>query len=541
MILLLFLLTFEEKAFGTLGAGGEVSQIQANMDVKDLHLKVKIDPKEKTVSGVAEWGVFLKHKLPNQLEWDLYDGFTVTSVTGDGDSALSFQQKGHKLFVDLPQESAREWRIRIEYSGKPLVAANPPWRGGFTWAKTDSGDPWVAVSCQGEGAKVWFPAKDVMGDKIEGVQLEFTVPEALYCAANGTLAEITHAGKGWHTFHWRSDYPINGYNISFGLADYDVIKDVFKGPDSSETPVAFYYLKEYQKADQVPGDTRDYPTKVRSLVSEFKRYLAFYANHYGPFPFSEDKAGVVHTPYLGMEHQTINAYGNHFKMEQGYDWLLLHELGHEWWGNKVSLYDWRDLWIHEGICTYATGVFLEETQSMEAAHQFFAGLRKTLSNKKPIVGAKNTSTSDAYSLDVYNKGALTLHSLRFLLGKALVDQILKGFAMSPSGTHLHPVDTGEFIALAEAISGRELGWFFDQYLNKAGLPQLTSERVGQRLNLSWDNANFEMPLQVRVIHEGTTRFHRVIMHEGKGYLELPQGAQYNVDPDDWVLKNHAGN
>lgn len=541
MLLLLFFLAFEDKPFGTLGAGGEVSAIQANMDVKELHLGVKIDPGKKNLSGFADWTVLLKNPSLLQLEWDLFSGFKVISVTGQNDQVLTFRRENHKLFVDLPPDGPREQHIRIEYAGQPLEAKNPPWQGGFTWAKTDSGQPWVAVSCQGEGAKVWFPTKDIMGDKIEGFQLDLTVPKPLFCAANGTLESVLPAEDGWHTFRWQSDYPINGYNISFGLADYAVIEDTFEGPDGDETPVAFYYLKEYQKADRLPGDDRDYATKAADLVEEFKKYLSFYARFYGPFPFAEDKAGVVHTPYLGMEHQTINAYGNHFKIEQDYDWLLLHELGHEWWGNKVSLHDWRDLWIHEGICTYSTGVFLEEVQGMEAAHQFFAGLRRTLANKKPIVGEKNTRTSDAYSLDVYNKGALMLHSLRFLLGKTHVDQILKDFAMSPSGTYLHPVDTGDFIALAETISERELDWFFEHYLFRAGLPQLTTERTGQKLLLAWDSEQFEMPLEVRVIHNGETRFHRVPMPGGKGELELPQGGQYNVDPNDWVLKNHAGN
>lgn len=536
MSFIFLLFFFNEKAFGTLGAGGPLSDIQANMDVKNLYLSLKVDPTKQEISGFAEWDVVLKSSDPHKLEWDLFEKLKVSRVSRDGQD-LNFEQKGHKLWVALGEETAAKYRIRIEYQGTPLEAARPPWRGGFTWAKTDQNNHWIAVSCQGEGAKVWFPAKDQMGDKIEGMRLDLTVPEGLFAAANGLLIERTKPAEGWETFRWESQYPISPYNISFGIAEYGIDKDVFKDEEERETPVVYYFLKEHQKADQIEGDTRDFQTKRRDLIKEFKRYLSFYSRFYGPFPFYEEKAGIVQTPYLGMEHQTINAYGNNYKMKDGYDWLLLHELGHEWWGNKVSVHDWRDFWIHEGICTYSTAVFLEETQSLEKAQQYLAGLRKTLSNTKPILGKPQATTTESYSLDVYYKGALMLHSLRFLVGKKALDGVLKTFAMNPSNTYLHPADTEGFIEHAEQQTGRELDWFFDQYLKKAALPQLSVNKVDQQLQLSWDSATFEMPIEVRLIVEGETRFQRLPMTKGKAELTLPKGAQYHVDPNNWVLKS----
>lgn len=537
MILLYFVLLFSEKTFGTLGAGGPISDLQANMDVKHLYLQLKMDPTHKTIEGKAEWDVVLRNPQLRKLEWDLYSGLVVSHVTSEQQN-LDFKQDGHKVFITLPDQPSPKISVRIHYAGQPFEAINPPWQGGFTWVKTDQGSPWVAVSCQGEGAKVWFPAKDQIGDKIEGFRLEFTVPEGLVCAANGRLIETTQPQPGWTQFTWVSDYSVNPYNISFGLGDYGLQEDLFKDRENRETPVAFYYLKHHQKSDQITGDTRSFQQKRDDLVQEFMRYLDFYARHFGPFPFQQDKAGIVQTPYLGMEHQTINAYGNHFKMVDGYDWLLLHELGHEWWGNKVSVADWRDFWIHEGICTYSTAMFLEETKGIEGAFTFLTGLRKQISNAKPIVGPPQSTTSESYSLDVYYKGALMLHSLRFLLGKAALDDILKTFATSPATTYLSAVTTEDFISLTERISEQDLRWFFDRYLYQAELPSLSVTKKGKNLHLAWDSEAFPMPIEIQLKHKGKTTFHRIKMPRGKGTLALPKNASYSVDPRSWVLKSN---
>lgn len=535
MIFLLFMLAFNDKPFGALGAGGPISPIQANMDVKNLHLSLKIDPKTQTIDGFASWKVQLKDSGLKKLEWDLFSGLKVKAIKTEG-QPLNFKQDGHKILVDLPNEDQRDWTVRIEYAGTPFEAIRPPWQGGFTWSKTDQGTPWVAVSCQGEGAKVWFPSKDHMSDKIEGIKLEFTIPQNLYIAANGILTEQSEAVDGWTTFTWESQYPISPYNISFGLGEYGIEEDIFKDKNGLETSVVYYYITPHQKADQIPHDERDFATKRKVLIEEFKKYLDFYSRFYGHYPFYEDKAGIVQTPYLGMEHQTINAYGNHYKMENGYDWLLLHELGHEWWGNKVSLRDWRDFWIHEGICTYATAVFLEESQGLETALLHMQNLRPQLSNKKPIVGKANATTSDSYTLDVYYKGALMLHSLRYLLGKSTLDRILYEFAMSPSGTYLNSVTTDDFIHLANEISERDLQWFFNRYLYKSDLPRLTTELSDGVLNISWDSQTFNMPVEVRIKQQEQTHTHRVSMEHGKGQIPIPKDASYAVDPHNWILK-----
>ena len=531
---ILLLVCLVQHPFGTLEFGGELSAVQSAMDVTYLDLSLTIDPERHWLEGWAELEILLDDPSVDRVELDLLDAFSISAVTLDG-RETRYERAGHKLFIPLPRDRGDRVRTHIAYQGHPLEAKRPPWEGGFNWSTTESGQPWVGLSCQGEGGKVWYPSKDHPSDKIDRARLRITLPEPLYCAANGLLQSIEAAREGWRTFDWRTDYPISVYNLTVNIADYAILERTYTG-ENGDMPVLLYVLKESQAADRQDGDPRDYQQKQADLLDMTLDYLAFYAKHFGEYPFIGEKFALAHTDYLGMEHQTINSYGNHFRVEDGYDWLLLHEMGHEWWGNKVSVTDWRDFWIHEGICTYATGMYLEEKQGFAAALAFFQDLAGEVTHRRPLAGKEPATASQAYQADVYNKGALVLHALRFLLGKRLVERILEAFANDPRHTYLKTVTSADFIAQANQIAGEPLEWFFNPYLYESEPPLLFARREGESLHLRWQSASFTMPVEVRIGGEGGSRYRRIAMVGGEGSLDLPAGVAVDLDPREWVMK-----
>ncbi len=529
----LAMLFYQEAA--SLASGGPLSPNQAAVDMRYLDLALKIDPDTKTIAGVATLHFQTLRNL-SVLELDLVPSLTVEKAVMDG-REFAFERKAHKIFIRLPKSHPNPARVSLTYSGSPHEATRPPWSGGFNWSRTDGGRPWVGVSCQGEGGKLWFPCKAHPSDKFEGARLAITVPEGLYCAANGLLQQIVPAEDGWRTFVWETKYPISTYNLSINIADYEVMERTYSG--SREMPVIFYVLKEYQQGDQVPEDGRSYAQKKKDLLDAAVEYLHFFARFYGEYPFIEEKFGIAHTHYLGMEHQTINSYGNHFKIADDHDFLLFHEMAHEWWGNKISVADWADFWIHEGIGTYTSMVYLEDRFGLDRAVQYMERLSHSISNQKPLVPKKNAVSADVYSLDVYYKGALVLHTLRYLIGKPTLDHILRTLAQTPRLTYQPVVNTDHFIRISEALSGMDLSWFFQAYLYRADLPKLHVRREGARLELTWEPGNFPMPIELELQAGGQKTLERVPFPDGKARIELDAGATYRIDPKNWVLKEIA--
>ena len=230
--------------------------------------------------------------------------------------------------------------LEIKYGGKPPTAKRPPWDGGFTWGKSKDGHHWIGVSCPANGAHIWYPCKEHPSDKPNGVDLSITVPEPLMVAANGLLQAVDSQGDKWTTWRWRTEYPISTYNVNFTIGYFEMVEKTGYILDEP-LPLVFYVLPEARDG-------------AVALLNEAENYLNFYARNFGQYPWMEEKFGLVHTPYWGMEHQTINAYGNDYKKtKRGYDFLMFHEMGHEWWGNYLSVADWSDFWIHEGFDTYA--------------------------------------------------------------------------------------------------------------------------------------------------------------------------------------------
>ncbi len=513
-----------------LDVGGRLSENQASINTKEMRLALEIDPESETISGFAETRYEILNPNLKSLDLELVDSLTVKAVTIDG-KPRPFKQGNNKLSIGLPEELGASVLARIDYGGKPTVAKRPPWDGGFNWSKTDSGQPWIGVSCQGEGGQVWYPCKGHQVDKIEGLTLEITVPEPLYCAATGLLQKIEPARPGWRTFHWTSKYPISSYNVNISIADYQIVEGTLKA--SKDMPVVLYMLKEYQKADQESGP-EPYAEKIETLKNQAIQYLTVLGKLYGEYPFLDEKFGLAHTHYLGMEHQTLNAYGAHFVQRNGLDGLMIHEMGHEWWGNKLTAGDLADFWLQEGICTYSTGAYMEETAGLEAALGYYRSLWFRISNSKPIVQGKDITEKQAYFPDIYGKGALVIHALRWLLGKEALDKTLYSVMNDPKLTYANTASTADLIATAERLGGRELDWFFQRYVYTAAPPALNHWQANGVLHLRWDDVNFPMPIELELTKGEEVRYERIELPSGAADYPIPTGTTVKVDPRQWV-------
>jgi aminopeptidase N len=523
-------------------SGGVLMPEQAAYDVKHYDLSVTPNIEEQTIKG----SLMVRARILKPIDkfvLDLDYPFTVDSaaIAGKTLAALPFERREGKIWISLPKlmKKGEQVEIYINYHGKPKIAPNPPWVGGFVWSKTADGSPWVATAVQNDGADLWFPVKDHPSDKPDTFAMHFTVPANLVAASNGKLQSVVDNKDGTKTFNWFVSQPISNYCIALNIAPYKVVEDNVKSVSGEMIPIQFYVLPQ----DEAKG---------QSLVDLLKKYVAFFESYLGPYPFRADKIGIAETPHLGMEHQTITAYGNGFKYNKnGDDWLLFHEFGHEWWANLVTAPDWNDFWIHEGFESFMDTLYVEKTQGKEA---YFAAMKaryKGLHNLKPVAPREAQTTTQIYMLppeytksdgDIYGKGALILNTLRFYLGdeaffKALRRTTYPTAAMEKvtDGKQFHFETTDDFMRTAERESGKKLDWFFELYLRQPALPVLIAETKSNQLILHWEtpkNMPFPMPVEVKIGDE----IKRYEMRNGTATIQLPPNAKYTIDPNGWVLK-----
>ena len=507
-------------------SGGKLSKNQSAIDINHYDIRLKVDPYRKTIGGT----VFISFLLiggADQIEIDLLKSYNVSSALINKMS-LSFAQKNHKVFIENPGlELFKNHILEIKYSGKPPVAENPPWNGGFTWETSEDGHPWIGVSCQANGAYIWYPCKEHPSDKPEGVDLYITVPEPLTVAGNGLLQSVSPEGEKWSTWHWKTEYPISTYNVNFTIGYFETVELTGYILDKP-LKMVYYVLPEKRSG-------------ARQLLKDAEDYLNFYARHFGQYPWMKEKFGLVHTPYWGMEHQTINAYGNDYKKTKlGYDFLMLHEMGHEWWGNYLSVADWADFWIHEGFDTYAEALFVEEKYGQEAAKNFINNrYKKNIQNKKLVVPPRNTSTQYKTDNDIYYKGAHILHTLRYLIGDEILEQSLKEFIHMPKELPHNQTSTEEFISLMLENTGENIRWFFDHYLYKSELPTLMVEekiiKEKKFIDLWWKDDGFIMPVEISFNSYDGKRERKMKLTNSPTRIAIPKKSELKIDPNDWLL------
>jgi aminopeptidase N len=548
ILVFFFLHSLSYAQYDILDTGGPLIPEQIAYDVHHYDLKLEILPDEKFISGTLRMTAEIK-QATGRIAMDLDTLLTIHSMTEikkGKHQKISYIRESGRIWVNLGTERQVDETLvlAINYYGKPRVAKRPPWDGGFTWARTSSGGHWIATTCQGEGADLWWPNKDHVSDKPDSMDLHITVPENLVVATNGKLVseerpDNNRDKKRIKIYHWKVTTPISSYNIALNIAPYEVLHDEIKSVNGHTFPVVFYVLPE----DVENG---------RKLLPEIIDHVKWFEQLLGPYPFQQDKYGVAQTPHLGMEHQTIIAYGANFNngsMTAGQDWgfdaLHQHELAHEWWGNLLTNADWKDMWLHEGFGMYMQPLYAEHLFGKKVYHRYMATAR-FFSNRLPIAPRESKYGKQIYQAPIYTKGAWVLHTLRYYLGDEQFFESLKQFAypgsekyrdstfQSLDGRQVRFVSTDDFVETVEKVSGQEMDWFFEVYTRQAKLPVLLSNVRDGKLHLRWQVPNdlpFSMPVEVKL---GLEVKRYTIPPEGL-VIPFKKGDQPEVDPDRWVL------
>ncbi len=507
-----------------LDSGGKLLPSMAAYDVRHYDLAVRVEPTERRISGVNTVSVVVLEPI-ERFEINLDDRLKVSEVSSDGTSC-EYRHGDGLISVELPRPwAAGEQRsVTIRYSGEPKVALRPPWIDGFVWSETPSGAPWIGVTGQGDGGDNWWPCKDHPSDEPdEGMDIALTVPADLVGLSNGRLIEKVGNDDGTVTTRWRVSYPINNYLVTVNIAPYVRIEERYEGIDGTlDEPLVFWALPEYEQY-------------ARNTWKQMPKILEVLGRRFGEYPFFDDKFAVAHAPYYGMEHQTLVAYGALFTdNDYGFDDLLLHEVAHEWWGNKITVSDWADFWIQEGFATYAEAIFVLDTLGEKRYLDYMARIRQRIDNDQPIVRGKDLTSSEAYTGDIYFKGAWVLHTMRWLLGDEDFFEIIWRFANDPEYAY-GLVTTGDLVDLTADVSGRDMDWFWQRYVYRAEEPRWSLQRKPEgdreRITISWDDSSFELPLPVRVADE----ILRVEMPGGRGSFLVESGSEVEVDPLGQVL------
>ena len=522
----LFLLLSFTLAAQNLRSGGPLKPEQAIIDIRHYTVNLTVDPNEQSISGFT----LIKMKLTKEspvIMLDFWHGLTTTEATVNNKKATFDHSDQDLLTIKGSQPfAAGDYLVKVSYNGKPGIAARPPWTGGFQWAKDGQGNPWIAVTCQSEGAKIYFPCKDHPTDEPnEGADMVLTVPKGLTATAPGLLTKVkdNEYGKGTTTFHWSTKYTIANYCIVFNLGKYKKVSRTYTTVDNHKVSMDFYVLEEHQE-------------NANRLLDFTERSCRVLEKYFGEYPWVKEKIGIAETPHLGMEHQTMIAYGNQFKFTQlggkDFDWLMHHEFGHEWWGNKVSNGDWAHMWIQEGICTFGDHLF---TREMEGEEAYLARMRQTgraTQNIKPIVQGDIVDSDAAYQADIYGKGAFFMHTLRYVIGDSIFFPTLKKLATDPKYTYDNTVVTDDVEELFSQAADENLKPLFDLFLRSIDKLQIDIKQTSdQSYTVRLLNYDGLLPLDISV--DG--KIERKLVNKTGISITSSNGAP-QIDPKGYYLK-----
>lgn len=470
---------------------GSITPERAWWDLTYYHLDITVDPDTKTIKG-SNLIRFKTLDAGAMLQVDLQPPLQIDKVTYKNEE-LAYKKKGtnayHVLF-DAPLPKGEEAEIKVFYSGTPRAARMAPWDGGFSWKTDSKGLPFVATSCQGLGASAWWPCKDHMYDEVSAMDISVTVPAHLMEVSNGTLTKVEDNGTT-KTYHWHVDNPINNYGVNVNIGDYVHFDEVYQG-EKGPLQVDYYVLRENLE-------------KAKKQFTQTPLMLKAFEHWFGPYPFYEDGFKLVEVPYLGMEHQSSVTYGNNF--ENGYlgrdlsgsgwgmkfDFIIIHEAGHEWFANNITYKDIADMWLHEGFTAYSESLYLDYHFGTKAANEYVIGTRRNIKNDAPIIGRYNLNKEG--SSDMYFKGANMLHTLRQMLNDdAKWRSILRG--LNKDFYH-QTVTTQQIEKYLIDHSGLDLTAFFDQYLRTTDIPVLEYKYNGKKLEYRFTTVveDFAIPVK----------------------------------------------
>ena len=472
---------------------GMLTPLRTCYDINYYHLDVKINLDDKSVSGSNEFA-FTAMQDFTKLQFDLFANLKIEKILYQG-AEVPYSREFNAVFVTFPKtiKKGSKDRFTVFYNGNPTIAKRPPWDGGFIFKQDKAGNPFVSVACQGLGASVWWPNKDHQSDEVDSMLISISVPKDLDEVSNGRLRSIVEKPEGYRQHNWFVANPINNYTVSFYIGKYAHWTDTYNGEKGPLT-IDFWSLKE-DSAQARPHWDAD----VKPMLESFEHW-------FGPYPWYKDGYKLVQAPHLGMEHQSAVAYGNQFK--KGYlghdmsgtgygmkwDYITVHESGHEWFANNVTTKDIADMWVHEGFTSYSEVLFTESTQGKKAGEAYLIGLRKGIQNKAPITGPYNVNKEG--DGDMYPKGANMIHTIRQLINN---DEKFREILRGINKTFYHTTTTSaEVEAYITKQSGLKLGKVFDQYLHYKNIPVLEYKIENGTLSYRWitDVKDFDMPVKV---------------------------------------------
>lgn len=460
-------------------------------DVLRYDLNIKVNPDDKSIVG---YNIITFKVVSNtqKIQLDLFDNMQIDSIVFNT-KKLTYKREFNAVFIDFTSilTSKSEQSLQFYYSGKPIIANNAPWDGGFTYTKDNDGKPWIAVSCQGIGASLWYPCKDSQSDEPDfGATIKVAVPNGLINVSNGRLTGSEDLKNGYTRWDWEVKNPINTYSITLNIGNYVHIHENYKGLD-----LDYYVLPENE-------------AKARVHFEEVKPMMECFQSKFGAYPFANDGYKLVETPYLGMEHQSAVAYGN--KYVNGYlgtdrsgtgigwlfDYITIHESGHEWFGNSITSKDTADMWIQEGFTTYSEAVYVECQHGYQKGQNYLNGLKRNIDNVSPVIGPYGVNKEG--STDMYEKGAMLLNTLRHVVNN---DDKWWEMLLTYSERFRHKIiDTETVVTFFNTETGMNLTPVFDQYLRHAAIPALEYRINKGKLQFRWkaDESKFAMPVDVKI-------------------------------------------
>ena len=509
--------------------GQPLSATAQATDVRYYELDLDIDPEHQSIRGSGT-SVFELVADSASVELKLDSRFHIDRIEVDGKVA-SYQRDAGVLTIALPAlyKTGQQVRVQVYYQGKPHIALKAPWSGGFVWANTPTGEPWIATAVQGEGCDLFWPCKDHFADKADSMRIKLRVPKGLSAATNGVLQHQRSLADGRTEFDWLLSVPASDYNIALNIGPYVLERFSFNGINGSNIPVEFWALPQNKEA-------------ARKLwLDDLQQQIHWYEKTLGPYPWGSEKIGFVETPHLGMEHQTINAYGKGYGLDpNGYDWLAQHELAHEWFGNLLTHKTLNHAWLHEGFGLYMQPAYALDKLG-EAAYRYqmykaYLGLK----NCDPVVRSGIVTSEQAFNSDIYGKGGWVLHTLRALIGDKLFWQATRELLYGTADTAklVYPIapsykTTEDFIAIVNRLTGKDYQWMFDVYLYQAELPELVQQQQEGKIRLHWQvpgNLPFPMPVPAQV--NGQMQW----LDFSQGDVWLPADNQLLLDPQMLILR-----
>lgn len=475
---------------------GTLSPERTCFDVSHYKLDIEINISEQSIAGTSTIS-FIMLQNSDEIQIDLFENMQIDSIVWKK-VKLDFRRAYNAVFIGTESMKAGMfYSINVHYHGKPISAKNAPWDGGFVWARDNRDRPWVGVACEGTGASLWWPNKDHLSDEPDSMDIIIWVDDDFECISNGVLIDkSTHENKS--KFHWKVSYPINNYNVSLNIGYYVKFKQAYQSPLKEDLLSCNYYVIDYNL-----DRAKKHFNQVFGVLEAFEHYL-------GPYPFWNDGYALIETPYLGMEHQSGIAYGNNFMRgylggmipaDMDWDYIIVHETGHEWWGNAVSAKDHAEIWIHESFTTYMEALYVEYHFGYEDMIRYLNGQRRH-SNRTPIVGPIGVNYGSWVGTDEYFKGSWIIHTFRHMLGDEDFFPLLKSFYNT---FKYQTISTRDFLDFVNDFTGKNYEPFFIQYLYHATIPKLMysleQRDDGVVMKYKWDNcvADFIMPIQVSVL------------------------------------------